>query len=188
MKLAVTAGVRTRMQAAPASMPAPAALGPSPCTTLVMGVGNVLQGDDGVGVHAIRALRRHADAWPGLRLYDAGTLGTTLLVEIEQAENLIVIDAVRMGAAAGTVRCFADRDMDDWMRRDKASSVHEVGLGELLDLARLRDRLPRHRALVGIEPGYIGWGDALSDELSGSLDEVQTVVFELLRSWHGQDA
>ena len=148
--------------------------------TLVMGVGNVLQGDDGVGVHAIRQLERQLDAWPGLRLYDAGTLGTTLLVEIEKAECLIVIDAMRMGATAGTVRCFVDQDMDRWMRRGKASSVHEVGLSELLDLARLQDRLPRRRALVGIEPGHIGWGDSLSDELAGSLDEVATDCFRVV--------
>ncbi len=152
-----------------------------------MGIGNTLQGDDGVGVHAIHAMQTHAGNWPGLRLYDAGTLGTTLLVEVEQAENLIVIDAMRMDSAPGTVRCFADRDMDHWMRRGKAGSVHEVGLSELLDLARLRDRLPRRRALVGIEPAYIGWSDTLSDELAGSLDEVQRIVFELLRGWHEAD-
>lgn len=83
--------------------------------TLVMGVGNVLQGDDGVGVHAIHQLERHLDAWPGLRLYDAGTLGTTLLVEIEQAQCLAFIDAMRMDATAGTVCCFEDQDMDRWM-------------------------------------------------------------------------
>jgi hydrogenase maturation protease len=58
----------------------------------------------------------------------------------------------------------------------------------LLDLARLRDRLPRHRALVGIEPGHIGWSDTLSDELAGSLDQVQRIVLELLRGWHETDA
>lgn len=178
----------TRAQSAPVAMTVRAEAPGSARPPLVMGVGNVLQGDDGVGVHAIRELQCHADAWPGLRLYDAGTLGTTLLVEIEQTDMLIVIDAMRMAAVAGTVRCFADQDMDDWMRREKASSVHEVGLGELLDLARLRDRLPRHRALIGIEPGFIGWGDQLSDGLSDSLDEVRRIVFELLRSWHEQEA
>lgn len=156
--------------------------------TLVMGVGNVLQGDDGVGVHAIHQLERHLDAWPGLRLYDAGTLGTSLLVEIEQAERLIFIDAMRMGAAAGTVRCFVDEEMDRWMCRDKAGSVHEVGLSELVDLARLQERLPRRRALVGIEPGFIGWGDALSDPLAGALDAVERLIVELLRGWDEEEA
>jgi hydrogenase maturation protease len=180
------AGLRKSM--APTAITPPPAIAQPVRSTLVMGVGNTLQGDDGVGVHAIRALEAHVDAWPGLRLYDAGTLGTTLLVEVEQAEHLIAIDAMRMGAAAGTVRCFVDRDMDHWMRRGKAGSVHEVGLSELLDLSRLRDRLPRHRALVGVEPAYIGWGDSLSDELAGSLDEVKRIVFDLLRGWHEEEA
>lgn len=180
--------VGMHMDTAQATMPQPAVTGQPVCPTLVMGVGNVLQGDDGVGVHAIRALQRHADAWPGLRLYDAGTLGTTLLVEIERTDCLIVIDAMRMGDAPGTVRHFVDQDMDRWMRRGKAGSVHEVGLSELMDLARLQGRLPGRRALVGIEPGHIGWGDSLSAPLAGSLDEVQRIVFGLLRSWHEQDA
>ena len=152
--------------------------------TLVMGIGNVLQGDDGVGVHAIHRLQNSIADWPGLRLYDAGTLGTTLLVEIEQADRLVFIDAMRMGSTPGTVRCFEDEEMDLWLRRSKAGSVHEVGLSELLDLARLEERLPRRRALVGIEPGYIGWGDSLSDELASVLEEVERVVVQMLRKWN----
>ena len=176
------------METVPATVIPPTEFSQPMRPTLVMGVGNVLQGDDGVGVHAIHQLERHLDAWPGLRLYDAGTLGTTLLVEIEQAECLVFIDAMRMGATAGTVCCFEDQDMDRWMRRGKAGSVHEVGLSELLDLARLQERLPRRRALVGIEPGFIGWSDSLSDELAGALDEVERVVVELMRGWHEKDA
>jgi hydrogenase maturation protease len=152
-------------------------------SALVMGIGNLLQGDDGVGVHAIRRLQALLQGRDDLILYDAGTLGTTLLIEIEQADRLIFIDAMRMGAPPGTVRCFAGDDMDRWLRRVKAGSVHEVGLSELLDLARLRERLPERRALVGIEPGYIGWGDALSEPVAGALDDVERIVIGLLREW-----
>jgi hydrogenase maturation protease len=165
-------------------------LGPPPMglPALVMGIGNVLQGDDGVGVHAIRRLQANLPGSDGLTLYDAGTLGTTLLIEIEQADRLIFIDAMRMGAPPGTVRCFAGDDMDRWLRRVKAGSVHEVGLSELLDLARLRERLPERRALVGIEPGYIGWGDALSEPVAGALDDVERIVIGLLREWADRSA
>ncbi|HVC18390.1 MAG TPA: hypothetical protein VNE18_13915, partial [Rhodanobacter sp.] len=67
-------------------------------------------------------------------------------------------------------------------------SVHEVGISELLDLARLQERLPTRRALIGIEPGYIGWGAALSREVAGALDEVERLVRGLLRSWADADA
>lgn len=156
--------------------------------TLVMGVGNVLQGDDGVGVHAIRRLEKSLPGRPGLNLYDAGTLGTTLLIEIEQAERLVFLDAMRMETPPGTVRCFEGAAMDHWLRRRKAGSVHEVGISELLDLARLQERLPTRRALIGIEPGFIGWGDALSREVAGALDEVERLVRGLLRSWADADA
>ena len=156
---------------------------PMALPALVMGIGNVLQGDDGVGVHAIRRLQANLQGSDGLTLYDAGTLGTTLLIEIERADRLIFIDAMRMGAPPGTVRCFTGDDMDRWLRRARAGSVHEVGLSELLDLARLRERLPERRALVGIEPGHIGWDDALSEPVAGALDVVERVVIALLREW-----
>ena len=150
---------------------------------LVMGIGNVLQGDDGVGVHAIRRLQANLNGRDGLTLYDAGTLGTTLLIEIEQADRLILVDAMHMSAPPGTVRCFVGDAMDRWLRRVRAGSVHEVGLSELLDLARLRERLPERRALVGIEPGYIGWGDALSRPVADALDDVERIVIGLLHQW-----
>lgn len=157
---------------------------PVSATTLVMGIGNILQGDDGIGVHAVRRLQESLGEAPGVTLYDAGTLGTTLLVEIEQAQHLIMIDAMRMDAAPGTVRCFEADDMDLWLRRGKAGSVHEVGLSELIDLARLQERLPVRRALIGIEPGYIGWGDQLSAELDSAQPVIEHHVRDLLRRWN----
>ena len=151
---------------------------------LIMGVGNVLLGDDGVGVHAVRAMREVATQYPHVRILDAGTLGTTLLVEIEQAHHLIMIDAMRMNARPGTLHCFEGADMDRWLRRENAGSVHEVGLSELLDLARLQECLPTRRALIGIEPGTIGWGDQLSAELDGALPVIEHHVRELLRRWN----
>ncbi len=160
----------------------------APPPTLIMGIGNILQGDDGVGVHALNALRNALGADPGIHLYDAGTLGATLLVEIEQAERLIFIDAMRMNAAAGTVRCFEGEAMDQWLRRAQAGSVHEVSLGELLDMARLVDRLPARRALIGIEPGHIGWGEHLSSEVRIALPAVEHCVRDMLRRWADETA
>lgn len=155
---------------------------------LIMGVGNTLQGDDGVGVHALHWLQSALGAQPGITLYDAGTLGVTLLVEIEQTERLIFIDAMRMNSVPGTVRCFEGAAMDQWLRRAQAGSVHEVSLGELLDMARLLDRLPPHRALIGIEPGHIGWGEHLSTELAGALPQVESCVRDVLRRWADETA
>ena len=155
---------------------------------LIMGVGNTLQGDDGVGVHALHWLQNALGAQPGIHLYDAGTLGATLLVEIERTQRLIFIDAMRMNTAAGTVRCFEGAAMDQWLRRAQAGSVHEVSLGELLDMARLLDRLPPQRALIGIEPGHICWGEHLSAELTIALPQVEHCVRDVLRRWADETA
>ncbi|MHB1284559.1 MAG: HyaD/HybD family hydrogenase maturation endopeptidase [Metallibacterium scheffleri] len=168
--------------------PAPPTGDPALRPTLIMGVGNTLQGDDGVGVHALHWLHNALGAQPGIHLYDAGTLGATLLVEIEQTRRLIFIDAMRMNTAAGTVRCFEGAAMDQWLRRAQAGSVHEVSLGELLDMARLLDRLPPRRALIGIEPGPIGWGEHLSAELTGALPQVEHCVRDVLRRWTDETA
>jgi hydrogenase maturation protease len=172
----------------PCTARAPQAEDLAPQSTLIMGVGNTLQGDDGVGVHALHWLQNALGAQPGINLYDAGTLGTTLLVEIEQTERLIFIDAMRMNTAAGTVRCFEGAVMDQWLRRAQAGSVHEVSLGELLDMARLLERLPPKRALIGIEPGHIGWGEQLSTELTIALPKVEHCVRDVLRRWADETA
>ena len=152
--------------------------------TLLLGIGNTLLSDEGAGIHALEYLRSHHPEIPGVRYLDGGTLSFTLAGEIEDSDNLIVIDAAQLDASPGTVRCMTGAEMDRFLGKGKCS-VHEVGLLDLMDIARLTDAFPRHRALIGIQPDTLGWGDAPSTQVSKAFPEVAAYALGLLGQWTG---
>lgn len=151
-------------------------------TTLILGVGNTLLGDEGAGVHAARRLGRLAGARPGLEVLDGGTLSFTLLPSLEDHDRLIVFDAARLGERPGAVRCFESAGMDEFLVQPRRSA-HEVGLCDLMDMARIAGHLPDRRALIGIEPGRIEWSESPSAAVSGALDRAARMALTLLDRW-----
>ena len=151
-------------------------------TTLVLGIGNNLLTDEGVGVHAVRYLVANHPDEPGLIYLDGGTLSFTLAEPIAEHDNLIVVDAARLGQPAGTVQCLEGEAMDLYLTGNR-SSVHEVGLIDLFDIARLSDTFPERRALIGVEPAELGWGEHLSPAVAPSLHRVAALVLDLARRW-----
>lgn len=151
--------------------------------TLVLGIGNCLLSDEGIGIHVIEYLRqKYSSVLPGLTYLDGGTLSFTLAGSIEEADFLIVIDAARLDAAPGTISIFLDLEMDRFLGSGRCS-VHEVGLIDLLDIARLTGTMPEKRALVGIQPGELDWGDSPSAQVAETIPQVAEQVIQLARSW-----
>jgi hydrogenase maturation protease len=150
--------------------------------TLILGLGNLLLTDESVGVAVLQALRADAAVDPDLTLLDGGTLSFTLAGPIGDAERLIVVDAAAMGEPAGSVRVLEGAAMDQQLKRH-ASSVHEVSLADLLDIARLTDSLPRHRALIGIEPECVDWGSELSPAVAAAVPQAAEQIRALLQRW-----
>lgn len=150
---------------------------------LVLGLGNTLLTDDAVGVLVVDGLQRAGDVAEGVSLIDGGTLSFSLLGAITDCDGLVVVDAVRMGMPPGTVRRFEDEAMDRLLVRGKLCSVHELSLAELLDMARLQDRLPRRRALVAIEPESVDWGTEPTDAVVGALPNAMAEVRTLTSVW-----
>jgi len=156
-----------------------------PSDILVLGLGNILLSDEGAGVYVVQRLQGHGDAMAGLGLrpLDGGTLSFTLAGPIQEADGLIVVDTAALEAEAGAVRVFEGDAMDHFVATGKKSSVHEVGLVDLLAVARLEERLPPHRALVGIQPQWIDWGEELSPAVSAALGRACEAVEEVARRW-----
>jgi hydrogenase maturation protease len=154
--------------------------------TLVLGIGNTLLSDEGAGIHALQYLRNRYPEIPGVRYLDGGTLSFTLAGDIEDSKNLIVIDAARLEAPPGTVRCLTGEAMDHFLGNGK-QSVHEVGLVDLMDIARLTGTFPKHRALIGIQPAALGWGDEPSAPVSQAFPEVAQQARQLIGQWSVQD-
>lgn len=149
---------------------------------LVLGVGNTLLSDDGVGPKVIETLQCRDSSGGQVEYIDGGTLSFTLLDTIERHDRLIVVDACELGRDAGAIAVFKGADMDVHMRSGRRS-VHEVALADLLDMARLRGCLPQRRALVGVQPDDLGWGFELSAPLAGMFDELCHQVEQLIMEW-----
>ncbi|PWB58994.1 MAG: peptidase M52, partial [Nitrosomonadales bacterium] len=129
---------------------------------MVLGIGNTLLQDEGAGVHAMRQLQSEFADYAGIEFVDGGTLSFSLAGPIGEAECLLVIDAAELGDKPGTVRVFRDAEMDRFLGANRKRSVHEAGLLDLLAVAHLTDSLPSRRALVGIQPGVLDWGETPS--------------------------
>jgi hydrogenase maturation protease len=162
----------------------PAAPGSSAQEVLVLGIGNVLLRDDGVGVCVLRALEAGLEGDRRLRFVDGGTIGFMLQALIEETPDLLVIDAVRMAEKPGSVRCFENEAMDRFLT-GRRGSVHEIGLRDVLDMARLTGRFPRRRALVGVEPATTELGEQLSPEAERGVTPAVRVAREVLDRWLG---
>jgi hydrogenase maturation protease len=156
-----------------------------PVQVLVLGLGNRLLGDDAAGPLAIDALAdQPAPAGHSVCWRDGGTLGLSLLPEIEAADLLIVVDAARFGAEPGTVRVFEGAAMDAQLGGRK-HSAHELALGDLLGASALIGRLPPRRALVAVEPASTAVGLALSAPVARAFAPLCEAVRRALTGWAG---
>ena len=155
---------------------------------VVIGVGSVLRSDDGVGVHVIEDLRGRAARDPhllpeGTELVDGGTLGLDLLRVLPGSRGLLLVDALCLGAAAGTVSVLrGDAILAACGTRDGRASG---AVGELLAFARLMDWLPSAVALVGIEAADIAPGTILSPAVDGALPAAIDAAIDELRRMDG---
>ncbi|MEJ2316217.1 MAG: HyaD/HybD family hydrogenase maturation endopeptidase [Gammaproteobacteria bacterium] len=155
--------------------------------TIILGIGNSLLRDEGIGIHVLNALKARLPEDDALSLIDGGTLSFTLATEIETSDRLVVIDAAQLGEVPGTVRCFIGDEMDNFLGSCKRS-VHEVGLLDLFDIARLTQTLPGQRALVGIQPASVDWGEEPTDQVAAAIPAAVQKVCELLELWQTEVA
>jgi hydrogenase maturation protease len=153
---------------------------------LVLGLGNTLLGDDGVGVHVVRHLANAPDTPPGLRPLDGGTLGFRLLAALMDSDAVIVVDAARLGDPAGTICLLDQLTLADHVGRGGRMSAHEAGLVDLLTLARIAGWAPTHLALVGIEPQRIDWGPWLSPPVAQSFPDACRTVVRTALAWQAE--
>jgi hydrogenase maturation protease len=149
---------------------------------LVLGVGNSLLTDDGAGVHAAIQLNERAGHPPDVTILDAGTLGFSLLAALADADALIAFDAARGGRQPGEVHVHAGADFDRFVQRS-GRSLHETGLADLLDRARLSGQLPEQRVLIGIEPQTVTWGLTPSPPVAAALPHCVDVALDLIDRW-----
>jgi len=152
-----------------------AATGP---TILVLGIGNLVMSDDGVGVKVVQKLQREHRFSETVVLMDGGTLGLDLLPKLEGIERLIVIDAVETGEKPGTCVRLTGRELP--IALETKVSPHQMGLKDLLSVAELMGHAPREMVLIGVQPGSIEMDTELTAEVEAKVDVlVDNVLKEL---------
>ena len=147
---------------------------------LVLGLGNVLLGDDGLGAAAVARVEREYRVPPDVHLEDGGTLGLSLLGLIAESDHVILVDAVRADGPPGTLVRLEGADVCDAVR-DRLSP-HQVGVADLLDAARLIDRYPATVRLLGLVPDAIDLAVIRSRIVDERLDELVAAIVREVRS------
>jgi hydrogenase maturation protease len=150
---------------------------------LVLGLGNVLCGDDGLGIVALERLRARYELPENVSLVDGGTLGLSLLPTLEEADCVWILDAVTADAPPGTLVAIEGERVEPALR--ERLSPHQVGVADLLDALHWRDTMPESLRVLGLVPETLGLEIALSPHVAAHLDElVEAAARELIEAGH----
>jgi hydrogenase maturation protease len=141
---------------------------------VVLGIGNVLLSDEGVGVHAVAALQDRYHLDPSIEVVDGGTTGMELLPELEDADHLIVCDAVRTGKPPASVVKLTDDEVPAFFKTKL--SPHQIGLSDVLAALRFSGHSPGRVVLIGVEPVTLSLSMELTPEVAAQMDAVLALV------------
>ena len=150
---------------------------------LVLGIGNILWADEGFGVRCVEALNSGWQFPPQVTLMDGGTQGLYLLPYVQEADCLLVFDAVDYGDEPGTLREVIGDQVPRFMGAKKMS-LHQTGFQEVLMLALLTEKYPQQVLLVGCQPEEIDdFGGSLRPVVRAAMEDALALGVDKLRSW-----
>jgi hydrogenase maturation protease len=153
--------------------------------TLVLGIGNTLLRDEGVGVHVLSQLG-NMPLPEDVSLLNGGTLSFTLAGPIQAADALVVVDAANLQTAPGCLQVFEGEAMDAFLVGNRKFSAHEVGLADLRAIALLAGHWPQRRALVAIQPQVVDWGELPTPAVDAAIPMAAAAIRDLIQTWrHG---
>ncbi|MEN8221677.1 MAG: HyaD/HybD family hydrogenase maturation endopeptidase [Acidobacteriota bacterium] len=141
---------------------------------LILGVGNTIQMDDGIGVRVVEEMKNN-QLPENVELFDGGTLGYDLLGVIEGRKKIIVIDAVKGQQSPGTLYKFSP---DDVPSENNYDSLHQLGIIEAIRLAYLQNKAPEKTVIIGVEPEVIDWGLSLTGTIKAKIPRIIDLVID----------
>ena len=148
---------------------------------VVLGLGNRLRRDEGLGICALERLYQRYILPHGVQLVDGGVLGFELLSYVEEAPRLLVLDAALTGGAPGELLRFEDEQAPTYF--GIGGSARDMGLSDLLDLAERQGRRPASVVILGMQPGSIELGWGLSSAVALRLDALADAAARQLTAW-----
>ena len=151
------------------------------CRSVLLGVGNILLTDEGVGVRLVEKLEADYVLPPQLEVIDGGTSAMELLEELENLDVLVIADCVRVGQAPATVAVLKDEDVPRFFR--ERLSPHQVGLSDVLATLEFTERAPKHVVVIGVQPVDVSLGMEQSLPVQAvmpeALEEIRKALAEL---------
>jgi hydrogenase maturation protease len=150
--------------------------------TVVIGVGNAILSDDGVGVHAARLLQGDPRVPASVTILDGGTIGLELLPYASDASRLLLLDAVNSGEAPGTLTRMTARDLLD---TSSGWSVHQLGVADLIAALALASTRSQDIVVLGVQPANTDWGTSLSPAVEAALTHLVDAALAQLHLWEG---
>jgi hydrogenase maturation protease len=143
----------------------------------VIGIGNLLFKDEGIGVHAIRALEAlELPDCIDLELIDAGTSPNLAAILDDAIDKLVIIDAVKAGGKPGEIYRIKTEDLT--FEESKEISIHELGLRQNLKMMELAGKKPEEVIIIGVEPEEIGWGTDLSPLIERKMPRIIKMILK----------
>jgi hydrogenase maturation protease len=157
--------------------------GDTPECLCVLGIGNVLWADEGFGVRCIETLQKRYEFAPHVQLIDGGTQGLYLVQHVQQADRLLIFDAIDYGLAPGELKLVRNDDVPRFMGAKKMS-LHQTGFQEVLMLALLTEKYPKEVLLIGCQPEEIeDYGGSLRPVVKQALEDALALGLDALRDW-----
>ncbi len=155
----------------------------APPNILILGIGNILWADEGFGIRCVEALNELWELPPQVSLMDGGTQGLYLLPYVQQADCLLVFDAVDYGDSPGTLREVLGDEVPRFMGVKKMS-LHQTGFQDVLAAAELTGQLPRELVLIGVQPVELDdFGGALRTAVRVQISVAVERACAWLRRW-----
>jgi len=148
---------------------------------VILGLGNLLMQDEGVGIHALRVLQETYKFEPEIDIIDGGTSGLDLLPFFRPESQMIMIDAMVFDEPPGSIGRVEDEDI--LARLNTKTSVHHLGLSDLLAMARLTEMVPKKIVLFGVKPESMELEVGLTDTVNESIPRLITHVIEQVEQW-----
>jgi hydrogenase maturation protease len=147
----------------------------------LIGVGNILMRDEGLGVHAVKAVQARCRAPENLEVVDGGTSGLDLLPYIEGRDRVLFVDAVNFGREPGFIGVLENQEVPALF--GAKASLHHLGLMDVLAAARLLDASPQEICLIGMQPQTMELGLDLSETVQGNMEALVARIIAKLQDW-----
>ncbi|MDD2422331.1 MAG: HyaD/HybD family hydrogenase maturation endopeptidase [Heliobacteriaceae bacterium] len=152
-----------------------------PAPIIVMGLGNYLYGDEGIGIHVVERLNNEGGLPAAVEIVDGATLGLNLLATVERAEKLLIIDCVQAGQPPGSIIWLENDAIPRYFAQKL--SIHQLGFSEVLALAAWRESLPGEMVLLGLQPAELKWGIELSPAGTLALPKLVAACQRQVQQW-----